>query len=140
MPAHPRSMLVATGKAPFTGDAIAAVADYHRGLGIVGTGGQHGATIPDDGTGHLWNDICRRHRETRTLANAPGDTGIALREHLKHLKEGCGLDLLTIIGARDQQAEQPRVMQRTEHVIRQATTALDAVASALDQGDQLTGP
>src|SRR6516165_9693981 len=109
-------MLVATGKAPFTGDAIAAFTDYHSRLGIVRTRGQHRTTITDDGTGDLWNDICRGHREARTLANAPCDTGIALRERLKHLKKGCGLDLLTIIGTRDEQAEQPRVMQRIEHV------------------------
>ena len=91
-------------------------------------------------TGDLRTDVGRRHREARALADAPRDARIALRERLDHLKQGRGLDLLAVIGARDQQTEQPRVMQRIEHVIRQATLALDAVAGALDQGGELACP
>ena len=113
--AQPRGVLEAAGKTPFAGDAVAAVADHHPGLGVVGTGGQHRAAVADDGTGDLRTDVGRRHREARALADAPRDARIALRERLDHLKQGRGLDLLAVIGARDQQAEQPRVMQRIEH-------------------------
>ena len=42
--------------------------------------------------------------------------------------------------ARDQQAEQPRVMQCIEHVIGNAPFAFDAIAGALDQRGKLARP
>ena len=130
----------AAGEAPVAGDAIAAVADDGPRLGIVRPAGRDRARVAEHGAGDLRFDIGRRHRHARTLADAPGDAGVALRDRLHHLEQGRRLDLLAVAGARDQQAEQPRLVQRVEHVVGNAPLAFDAVAGAVDQRDQLARP
>ena len=56
---------------------------------------------------------------------------------LHHFEIGRRLQLLAVAGAWEEQAEQPRLMQRSKHVGGDFPLPLDAVGGALDERDEL---
>ena len=133
MRAEPAGVTAAGSECPHPGDFISAVAFDCLDLGA-GAPGEHRARIvAEDRTRHRQVEIGRRHRATAGLAEAPGGRTVGACDGLDHMEEGNGIGLDPVRRARQQEAEQFRLMQLVEQGWRQTTAALDLVGGGCDR-------
>jgi hypothetical protein len=71
------------------------------------------------------------------LHHAPGGAAVGLGELLDRLHEGGGIDLEAVTTLRQQHAEQPRVVQRSEHLRYELPLSFGARRMRRDQGCEL---
>ena len=129
MRAEPGRVAAAGGKGPHAGNPVAAVA-FDRPDLRTRTPGQHRARIvAEDRVRHRQIEIGRRHRAAAGLAQAPRGRGVGAGDGLDDMEEGDGIGLDPVRRARQQQAEQPRLMQFVEQRRRQPARALDLAGS-----------
>ena len=134
MRAEPGRVPAARGEGPHAGDPVAALA-FDRADPGPGPPGQHGARIvAEDRLRHRQVEIGRRHGAAAGLAQAPGGRGIGLGDGFDDMEEGDGIGLDPVRRARQQQAEQPRLVQLVEQRRRQPARVLDLVRRRRDIG------
>ena len=126
-------MSAAGGKGPHAGDPVATLAFDRLDL-WTGTPGEHRArVVAEDRLGHRQVEIGRRHGTAAGLAEAPGGRGVVLGDGFDHMEEGDGIGLDAVGRARQQQPEQPRLMQLVEQGRRQPAGLLDLVRGSCDR-------
>lgn len=130
--AEPGGVASAGGKRPDPGDAVAAFALDRLDL-RAGTPGEHRAWVGKHLLRNRQVEIGGRHRTAAGLAQAPRRRGIALRNGLNDMEEGDGIGLDPVGRPRQQQAEQPRLMQPVEQVGWQAARHLDIVGGGCNR-------
>ncbi len=130
MRAEPGGVTAAGGERPYPGHPITTVAFDRLDLGA-GAPGQHRARIvAEDRARHRQVEIGRRHRAAAGLAETPGGRAVGARDGLDHMEEGDGVGLDPVRRARQQQAEQFRLVQAVEQGRRQPPATLDLVGSS----------
>ena len=139
MRAEPGRVPAARGEGPHAGDPVAALA-FDRPHPWARAPGQHGARIvAEDLLRHRQVEIGRRHGAAAGLAEAPGGRGVGAGDGLDHMEEGDGIGLDAVGRARQQQAEQPRLVQLVEQRRRQPALVLDLVRRRRDGGPHRLG-
>src|SRR5262249_39075717 len=118
MCAEPGRVPASRGESPHAGYHVAALALDRPGLGA-GAPGQDGPRIvAEDRPGHWQIEIGRRHGAAAGLAQAPRRAGVTARDGLDDMEEGDGVGLDATRRARQQQAEQLRLVQLVEQLRR----------------------
>ena len=116
-------MPAAGSKGPHAGNPIAAFAFDGANPGA-GPPGQHRARIAEDRLRYRQVEIGCRHRAAAGLAEAPGRGGVGLGDGFDDVEEGDGIGFDPVGRARQQQAEQLRVVQPVEQGRRQPARCL----------------
>jgi hypothetical protein len=109
-------VLDAAGKAPIARRPIAAFDRDRLGVRPNRPPGHDPARVAEDFSRHRRLDIGRRHGAAAGLHNAPSGTAVGLGEFLDRLHEGDRIDLEAVAAFRQQHAEQPRVVERCDHL------------------------
>ncbi len=138
MRADPAGMPAAAGEIPAAGNPVAA---GHRDRPrLVGRAPGHGrARVAPDlarrGEVHIGRDqpgaVGDRH--------APGDRAVGPRQLLDRAYIGAGLDLVAADRARQQHAEEPRLMERVEEARRQPPGRFDRISGGKDRRGEVAG-
>ena len=125
-------MPAAGSKGPHAGDPVAASHSTARTLGP----GPQASTREDRRRSlrHGEVEIRGRHRAAAGLAEAPGRGGIGLGDGFDDVEEGDGIGFDPVGRARQQQAEQLRVVQPVEQRRWQPARIFDVVGSGRDIG------
>jgi hypothetical protein len=133
-------VLDAAGKAPAAGGAVAAVDRNGLAVRTDRPPGENGARRRENLPRHGGRDIGRGHRAATGLHDAPGGRAVGLGELLDRLHEGCGIDLEAVARAWKQHAQQPRVVQRRQHLGRELALLLAASGVGRKQRAKLPRP
>ena len=132
-------MPAAGSKGPHAGNPVAAFA-FDRANPGTWSPGQHRARIAEDRPRHGEVEIGGRHRAAAGLAEAPGRGGIGFGDGFDDVEEGDGIGFDPVGRARQQQAEQLRVVQPVEQRRWQPARIFDVVGSGRDIGADGLGP
>ena len=124
MRAEPGRVPAAGGKGPYAGDPVAALAFDGADPGA-GAPGQHRARVLEDRARYRQIEIGRRHGAAAGLTETPGRGRIGLGDGFDDVEERDRIGLDPVGRARQQQPEQPRVMELVEQRRRQPTAVLD---------------
>src|SRR6266480_3018695 len=134
MRTKPGGVTAAGRKRPYPRYPITAIAFDRLDPGA-GTPGKHRTRIAaEDRVRYRQVEIGRRHRATAGLAETPGGRTVGARDGLDHMEESDGIGLDPIRRARQQEAEQFRLVQALEQGRRQPPIALDLVGGRRNRG------
>ena len=118
---------------PLPGDAIAAL-DLHRPDLRTRPPGQHRLRVLAENRARRRRvQVSRGHRAAARLAQTPGHRGVGPGDRFDHLKESERVGLQPADRPRQQQPEQPGLMQLIEQVRRQTPLGLDLIGRRLDR-------
>ncbi len=138
MGAEPGRVMAAAGKAPGSGQAVAA--RRHSRLGWSGRAPGDDPASPAENLGrHLGRQIGRGHRAAAGLADAPGDAGVVPGDFFDHRHILCWRQLGAAERARQQQAKEPGFGQRRDQRLGQLAAPLDLIAGGRDRRPERAG-
>jgi hypothetical protein len=142
--AEPGGVAAAGGKGPHARDAIAAFALDRLHLWPRSPRQHCPGVVAEDRLCDRQVEVGGRHRAAAGLAQAPGRGGVGLGDGLHHMEKGDRVGLDPVGGARQQQAEQFRLVQAVEQGGRQPPLPFDLVggvgnrlADGLGTGDHV---
>ena len=120
---------------PFAGDPVAA----RGGDGAVLVGrspGDQAARIAEDRARRLERDVGRDQRRAVADESVPADRAVEAGDLLDRAQVGPGLDLVAADRARQQHAEQPRLVQLAQKRFGDVLRALDLIGRRREGGTQ----
>src|SRR5258708_7481702 len=130
--AMPSPMPAARGEGRCPGNLVAVVALARLAPGAGAPGQCRARIVAEDRLGHGKLEIGGRHGAAAGLAQAPGGAGVGARDGLDDMEEGNRIGLDSVRRARQQHAEQPRLVELVQKRRRQPALVLDFVRRRLD--------
>src|SRR3989442_10007944 len=106
---------------------------------VTRTPGHDGATIAEDVAGDVGRHVRGGHRAARRLAEDPRRAGVTPGDLFDDQREGHRIELATVEAPRQQESEEPRVMQCVNQGLGDPALTVDLIGRGGHAGPQLPG-